>query len=451
MTMPRRKTVLTVKALVSGARRELEGTYGDVAVQGEIASLTRAASGHLYFTLKDDAAQVRCVMFRTSARFLAFDPGEGTEVVATGRLTIYEPRGDLQLGVETLAPLGAGALAQAFERLKLELAAKGFFDADRKIAIPDDARCVGVVTSLSAAALFDAMRILLARQPGLRVIVAPTPVQGAAAAAQIAAAIDLLDRRGECDVILVVRGGGSPEDLWAFNDPAVVEAVAGCVTPIISGVGHEIDVTLCDLAADLRAATPTHAAQAAVPDHRAQSALAERAARRLGLAAMRRINLAIERHDRADAGLRAWWVRRGARDIQRVAELSARLRRQEPRRRLAVQRRDLERVSARIAPPIRRLLDERHRRVELAHERLRAAIRRHIRERNADATALRARLDDLSPTAVLARGYAIVRDARTGRVARQSTHFTAGDTVAIRLASGELDANVTAVRGEKTE
>ncbi|MCC6157095.1 MAG: exodeoxyribonuclease VII large subunit [Deltaproteobacteria bacterium] len=449
--MPRRKTVLTVKALVSGARRELEGSFGDVAVQGEIASLTRAASGHLYFTLKDEAAQVRCVMFRTSARFLAFDPAEGTEIVATGRLTIYEPRGDLQLGVETLAPVGAGALAQAFERLKLELAAKGYFDAERKVAIPDDARCVGVVTSLSAAALFDALRILLARQPGLRVIVAPTPVQGAAAPAQIAGAIELLDRRGECDVILVVRGGGSPEDLWAFNDPEVVRAVAECRTPIVSGIGHEIDVTLCDLAADLRAATPTHAAQASVPDHRAQRELADRAARRLGLATMRRINLAIERHDRADAGLRAWWARRGARDVKRIADLSARLRRQEPRRRLATQRREMERVAVRMTPPMRRLIDERRRRVDLAHERLRVAIRRHLRESNADATALRARLDDLSPTAVLARGYAIVRDVRTGRVARRAGDFHAGDAVAIRLASGELDANVTAVRGGKTE
>ncbi|MCL4235979.1 MAG: exodeoxyribonuclease VII large subunit, partial [Deltaproteobacteria bacterium] len=333
----------------------------------------------------------------------------------------------------------------------LELAAKGYFDAERKTSIPTEARCVGVVTSLSAAALFDVMRILLARQPGLRVIVAPTPVQGAAAPAQISAAIELLDRRDECDVILVVRGGGSPEDLWAFNDPDVVRAVAECRTPIVSGVGHEIDVTLCDLAADLRAATPTHAAQASVPDHRAQRELAERAARRLGFAAMRRINLTIERHDRASVVLRAWWTRRGACDERRLAELATRLRRQEPRRRLATQRRELERVSVRMTPPIRRMIEDKRRRVEIANERLRAAMKRRLRESNTNVAALGARLDDLSPTAVLARGYAIVRDARTGRVARRATEFSVGDAVAIRLAVGELDADVTGVRDEKND
>ncbi|MCB9478803.1 MAG: exodeoxyribonuclease VII large subunit [Deltaproteobacteria bacterium] len=443
----KRRTVLSVKALVSGARRRLEAEYGDVSVRGEISSITRAASGHYYLTLADDEAQIRAVFFRQYARFLAFNPTEGLEVVANGRLSVYEPRGDMQLIVDKLEPVGEGALAAAFERLKRELAAQGYFDADRKVPIPEQARTIGVVTSLAAAALFDTLRTLFKRQPGLHVIVSPTPVQGADAPPQIADALAAIDRVG-CDVILLVRGGGSPEDLWAFNDEHVVKAIAACVTPVISGVGHEIDFTLADFTADLRAATPTAAAQAAVSDSREDRAMLRHFVARLTQAMERRLldesqyldDLVFQR-DRAV-------LRRLREQKARTSELTKRLHRAQPARRTRRQRTELENLRGRMARAVATNVS----RTAIHHEDLRRrlylAIERQLTTHRRLHDARRRELEALSPVAVLARGYAIVRDPVTGRAVRRASDATVGSRLGIRLHAGSLEAKVEKVNDE---
>lgn len=440
--MTARATVLSVRALVSGIRRNIEGSFADVRVRGEIASITAASSGHWYFTLKDDAAQLRCVIFRTSARFLAFQPSEGMEVTAQGRVSVFEPRGDLQLQVEKLEAMGAGALAQAFEHLKRTLAAKGWFDADRKRQLPASPEVVGVVTSLSAAALFDALRILIARRPGLRVIISPTSVQGAQAPAEIASAIRAVTDVGVCDLVLVVRGGGSPEDLWAFNDPAVVEAVVQCPVPVVSGVGHEIDVTLCDLAADVRAATPTHAAQLAVPDAAEQREALRRSSARMAAALERRLRVEQQRIDRARIDIvrahREW-----TRGIERrLATATVRLAAARPDRRIALRLKEVGAWRRRIPRAASGALTRERRRWDALTARLVAEPVRILKRLELRLAMRSEQLGALSPTAILARGYAIAFHPDTGRALRRAADVELGAEVAVRLSHGSLAAVV---------
>ncbi|MGB7480593.1 MAG: exodeoxyribonuclease VII large subunit, partial [Burkholderiaceae bacterium] len=258
--------VLSVSTLNLAVARMLERNFPLCWVGGEISNFTRAASGHWYFTLKDDAAQVRAVMFRGRAQYAGFTPREGERVEVRATVTLYAARGDFQLNVEAIRRAGLGNLYEAFLRLKEQLTAEGLFDPARKRPLPVFARTVGIVTSPQAAALSDVLTTLARRAPHVRVILYPTPVQGAGAAEKIRAAIEQASRRAECDLLLVCRGGGSIEDLWAFNDEGVARAIAGCALPVICGVGHETDFTIADFAADLRAPTPTAAAElAAVP------------------------------------------------------------------------------------------------------------------------------------------------------------------------------------------
>jgi len=450
MTSRTRRMVLSVKALVNAARRLLESDFSVVDVLGEVVGFTRAASGHVYWTLKDDKAQIRCMMYRTNARFLPFSPADGIQVVASGRLSVYEPRGEMQLLVDRMEPAGEGALAAAFEKMKKELAAKGYFDADRKKPLPDSPSSVGVVTSLSAAALFDTLRTLLERQPGLHIVVSPTPVQGAGAPEKIARALSDLDRNARCQVILLVRGGGSPEDLWAFNDPVVVEAVVNCETPVVTGVGHEIDLTLSDLAADFRAVTPTAAAQAVVPDHEdQQEALAgflDRSSRAVG----RRVQNESRRLDDQWTFLgRA--VRRELDERRRAAEaLRERLVRGDPLRRIQRDRLALAMWSRSLAASVERLVEKnKTRQALLAGKMIREAEGRLLGAK-VKLEGQRARLFDLSPLAVLRRGYAIVRDAKTKKVARRARDHSPGSRLDVRLHEGELKVEVLPDSGEKS-
>jgi len=249
--------VLTVSALNQAVARLLERSFPLTWIAGEISNFTRAASGHWYFTLKDDGAQVRAVMFRGRAQYAGFTPREGDKVEVRALVTLYGARGDYQINVEAIRRAGVGALYEAFQRLKEKLAAQGLFDPERKRAIPMFARTVGIVTSPQAAALRDILIALKRRAPHVAIILYPTPVQGQQAPEKIALAIRTASARAECDVLLVCRGGGSIEDLWSFNDEGVAHAIADCSMPVISGVGHETDFTIADFAADLRAATPT--------------------------------------------------------------------------------------------------------------------------------------------------------------------------------------------------
>jgi len=259
---------LTVSDLTRKIKQILESGFPSIAVQGEISNFKHHSSGHLYFTLKDEGAQLPCVMWRSRASVLPFVPEDGMKVIAGGRITVYEVRGSYQLDVQSIRPLGAGELQAAFEQLKQKLGSEGLFDRDRKRALPEIPRRIGVVTSPTGAVLQDMKHVFRRRFPGIELILNPVRVQGSGAAAEIAAALDDFSRFGEVDLVIVARGGGSLEDLWAFNEEIVARAIARCRVPVVSAVGHETDFTIADFVADLRAPTPSAAAEMAVPDRR---------------------------------------------------------------------------------------------------------------------------------------------------------------------------------------
>jgi len=437
---PASTSVIGVSALNRLARDLIERSLPLMWVRGEISNFTCAASGHCYFTLKDAAAQVRCAMFRQRARLLDWQPRNGIEVEVRALVTLYESRGEFQLNVETMRRAGMGALYEAFERLKAKLGAEGLFDADRKRDLPAYPRAIGIVTSPQAAALRDVLTVLAARMPSIPVVVYPTPVQGAGAGERIAEAIRTASARNECDVLIVCRGGGSIEDLWAFNEEEVARSIRACAVPVVSGVGHETDFTIADFAADLRAPTPTAAAQAVSPD---RAALVQ-ALRQSGL----RIARALER--RLD------------RLMQDVDYLGRRL--LDPRERLRANARQLQQLAARLAAAwaqrgtlarydlldlVRRLL---HARFDAKREnqslreaglRLDAALRASLQVHAAALGALGARLQALNPHAVLERGYAIATD-QSGRVVRDAARMTPGDRLDVRLAHGILETQIVA-------
>ncbi|RMD80440.1 MAG: exodeoxyribonuclease VII large subunit, partial [Gammaproteobacteria bacterium] len=321
------RRVYSVSQLNREARALLEEGFPlPVWVEGELSNLARPSSGHLYFTLKDEGAQVRCAMFRGRNRHLAFRPENGMQVLALGRIGLYEPRGDFQLVVEELEEAGEGHLRRELERLKRRLAAEGLFDASLKRPLPPFPRRIGVVTSPTGAALRDVLSVLRRRWALARVLVYPVPVQGAAAAPAIAEALALASARADCQVLILTRGGGSLEDLWAFNEEAVVRAIRACALPVVSAVGHEIDWTLADLAADRRAPTPSAAAELVSPDAAELLGLLQARLGHLAQAAGRRLALAGERHRAARRRLLVQHPgRRLQRGAQRLDELELRL------------------------------------------------------------------------------------------------------------------------------
>ena len=410
----------SVAGLLLAVADALAARLGAVTVRGEISGFTRAASGHCYFTLKDSEGQsalLRCAMFRRAAGLLDFRPADGQQVELRGRITVYESRGELQCVVEAMSRLGAGSLYELFLRLKARLDAAGLFDAARKRPLPPFAQRVGIVTSLGAAALHDVLTALRRRSPQVAVVVYPSLVQGADAPAALVAAITLAGQRAEVDLLIVCRGGGSLEDLWAFNDESVVRAVVACPIPVICGVGHETDVTLADLAADLRAPTPTAAAELAAPLR------SDALARLQGLA------------DRLQRGAH----RRLDQQAQRLDRLALQLGR--PARLLAQQAAGLQGLQARQRAALRSGLDQRRRRLDELALRLASGLRQQ-RLAQADALArLALRLAANDPPRVLAQGYAWLADAAGQPVAR-AAGLVAGVQLQARWADGRASVQV---------
>jgi exodeoxyribonuclease VII large subunit len=414
--------VWEVAGLVQAVGDALQSRFGAVAVRGELAGFSRAASGHCYFTLKapDGTAALRCAMFRRAASLLDFMPADGHAVEVRGRLALYEPRGELQLVVEAMRRAGAGALMEQFLRLKARLAAEGLFDVARKRPLPAYPRRLGVVTSLAAAALRDVATALARRAPHVELIVYPALVQGAEAPAALAAAIATANRRAEVDALIVCRGGGSLEDLWAFNDERVVRAVAGSALPVVCGVGHETDVTLADFAADLRAPTPTAAAELAAPQ------------REGCLAAL------VHQGDL----MRQRSLRRLDREAQRLDHLALRLAR--PGDALHRQRQRLALLAQRHAQALPAALRAQADALQRLEARLGGAS---PAQRSAQAQRLalvEARLRSLDPQQVLSRGYAWLSDD-SGRALTSVQQVAVGATVQARLRDGRVQARVTDV------
>ncbi|MCL4265777.1 MAG: exodeoxyribonuclease VII large subunit [Anaerolineae bacterium] len=376
---------------------EIDYRLRDVEVSGEISNFTQARSGHLYFTLKDDQAQLKCVMWRTAVERLRFAPQDGDAVVAHGRISIYEPQGIYQLYAEQLEPAGRGSLALAFERLKEKLADEGLFDPVHKKRIPSFPRKIGIVTSADAAALRDILNVLRRRYPLVAVLIAPTLVQGNDAPPQIIRALQWLDGRDDIDTILIARGGGSMEDLWAFNDEGVVRAIFATRHPIISGVGHEVDFTMTDFVSDLRAPTPSAAAELATPD------VADLRPYLTGLGG----GLHLAMSD---------FIAHNRRQVQHLARALGHL---SPRGQLDNNRQRLDNLHGRLDSAMQRLLTERQNRLAMAEVGLTA----------------------VGPLATLARGYAIVRDG-DGRVVRSAQAVAPGDKLNIQVADGEVTAVV---------
>ena len=386
---------MSVSALLRSVRDTLERRFPLAWIGGEISNFRPASSGHWYFTLKDEAAQVDCVMFRSRTAALDWEPAEGMRVEARALVTLYEPRGRFQLNVEHMRRAGLGPLYERFLKLKAQLEKEGLFDAPAKREIPAFPGCIGVVTSRQAAALRDVLTTLQRRNPSIPVIVYPVPVQGDGAAAKIAATLALANARAECDVLLLVRGGGSIEDLWQFNEEVVARAIRASSIPVVVGVGHETDVTIADFAADRRAPTPTAAAEMVSPSREELLARVAELAQRASREALRRIEYAM----------------------QLVDALSRRL--VHPRERLRTSRQLLEQLAARLASAAARRLDN----------------------FAAQLAQLKAGLVSLNPSAVLERGYSLTRNA-AGEVIVDAGRVAEGDRLTTTLAKGWIESEV---------
>lgn len=439
------KKIFTVSRLNQEVQKLLESGFGTLWLQGEISNFSRPASGHYYLTLKDSQSQIRCAMFKGRNRYIDFEPQNGDSVLVRGKLGLYSPRGDYQLIIEHMEAAGAGKLQAQFEATKRKLDEQGWFDQSRKKALPSMPGCIGIITSPTGAALRDVLHVLSRRYRQSRVIIYPTPTQGAAAAPTIARAIRQANRRAEADVLLLVRGGGSLEDLWAFNELGVAQAILDSEIPLVAGVGHEVDVTISDLVSDLRAPTPSAAAELATPD---ANALHQRvAAATLRLARLQRTG--VERWQTALQQQTARLHLRHPQRLlfersQRVDELTQRL--------TQVMRRRLESSSAKhagirnalaIHSPDRTLQRFRSRSGAL-DARLNNAIHTHQQSARSRFELLARTLNSVSPLAVLDRGYALIR--KGDELVMNVSSVMPGDEVTARLSNGEIQAEVKAIR-----
>jgi len=442
--LPERQ-IFSVSEINAAIRETLEGSFSDIWVQGEISNCRRAPSGHFYFTLKDAEAQLRCVFFRQNSRYLRFKLDDGLAVLARGRIDVYEVRGEYQLVVEHLEPRGAGALQLAFEQLKKKLAAEGLFDAARKRPLPPFPRRIGLVTSPSGAVIADMLRILTRRFPGLHIVLYPVRVQGEGAAEQIRQGVEYFSRFPAADLVIVGRGGGSLEDLWPFNEERVARAIAACSVPVISAVGHETDFTIADFVADLRAPTPSAAAEVAV---RAKSEFLEAIlACQDRLARALRYKIAITQRRLTELGVeRPLGVlrRRLARASQRTDDLDHRLR-ERMRRVLLDSERRVGTAGGRLrAQDPRMLLGLRRERLLQLRGSLQPLLRLRLARLSGRLESLRAQLGNLSPLRVLERGYAIVQD-ENGQLLRRSSDTAPGRRLGVRLHEGKLTVDVRQV------
>ena len=447
---PPERRIWTVRALVSAVRTHIEREYSDCWVEGEISNLRSPDSGHLYFTLKEENAQIRVVMFRSSAKLLRFRPDNGMHVTVRGRITVYEDRGELQISAEFMEPQGAGALQLAYEQLKARLQSEGLFDRPKK-PIPLLPRRIGIITSPQAAALRDILNILARRHHSANVLIYPAQVQGDSAPVEVTAGIRYFNRTHTVEVIIIARGGGSFEDLAAFNHEGLARAVAGSEIPVISAIGHETDFTIVDFVSDLRAETPSAAAELVIRSRQAIESQAEELGQRLERAIRYRLLMAHQQLARAAQqgafarmkdGINRWQQRLDdlrfraekavrqliERDRRRWETASAAVRHYDARRRLVTIRQALDAQTASLASVIHaRLLQNR------------AALERRT-----------ASLEALSPLAILNRGYALVFDAQ-GALVRDAKRISVGDEVSARLARGRIRARVSATEPAASE
>ena len=442
---PFARDVYTVSRLNLDARAILEEAFSTVWIEGEVSNLARPRSGHMYFTLKDENCQVRCAMFRMHNRSLGFLPDDGMQVLAHAKVSLYPERGEFQLIVQYMEEAGAGALRRAFDALKNRLGAEGLFDAGHKLPLPVLPRCIGVVTSPTGAAVRDVLSVLGRRFPAVPVVIHPVPVQGAGAAGAIARMIGLACERSECDVLILARGGGSLEDLWAFNEETVARAMHRASIPIVTGVGHEVDFTIADLVADLRAPTPSAAAESVAPD------ASEWAARYGGfetrLVAVMRRALATRRGEVRMLAKRLVHPRRRLFDhSQRLDAVTMRLSRaanagvREHRARLST----LAARLARHAPD--RTVQAHRSRCEALLGRLSRTARAALSGRRSRVSALERALGAFGPQATLERGYSILLRDDDRQVVRNASGVRPGERLHARLAHGALDLDIAAVK-----
>ncbi|HBC3862811.1 exodeoxyribonuclease VII large subunit [Vibrio parahaemolyticus] len=437
------QNIFTVSRLNAEVRLLLENEMGIVWLVGEISNFSAPVSGHWYLTLKDSRAQVKCAMFRGNNRRVTFKPANGNQVLVKARLSLYEPRGDYQLIIESMQPEGDGRLQQEFEELKMKLAAEGLFAQTNKLPLPEHPKRIGVITSKTGAALYDILDVLKRRDPSLPVVIYPTMVQGDDAAIQIAQAIGRANSRNECDVLIVGRGGGSLEDLWCFNNEIVARTIAASQIPIISAVGHEVDMTIADFVADVRAPTPSAAAELVSRDnsHKDQALVT----RQHKLASAMRYYLAQQK--------------------QQSAQLMHRLERQHPSYQLQRQSQQLDELDMRLRRAMQRFIDTRQQAVERKHHRLQlnspikhlaqqksrlervehklmdAMDRKLLTMRHQLAIAAE-KLDTVSPLATLKRGYSITQTDQ-GKVVTSADDVKTGDLLVTRLANGEIHSTVS--------
>lgn len=442
-------SIFTVSRLNQTVRLLLEQEMGQVWISGEISNFTQPASGHWYFTLKDDTAQVRCAMFRNSNRRVTFRPQHGQQVLVRANITLYEPRGDYQIIVESMQPAGEGLLQQKYELLKAKLQAEGLFDQQYKQPLPSPAHCVGVITSKTGAALHDILHVLKRRDPSLPVIIYPTAVQGDDAPGQIVHAIERANARNECDVLIVGRGGGSLEDLWSFNDERVARAIFASRIPVVSAVGHETDVTIADFVADLRAPTPSAAAEIVSRNQQELLRQIQSAQQRLGMAMdyylanrNRRFTQLFHRLQQQHPQLR---LARQQTMLERLRQrmnfaLDNQLKRAASRQQRVLQRLNQQNPQPRIYRAQTRIQQLEYRLAENVRARLSAT-----RERFGNAVT---HLEAVSPLSTLARGYSVTT-ATDGKVLKQTRQVKAGDVLTTRLSDGWVESEVKGVMTAK--
>jgi len=436
------RKILTVTELTEEIRKILEGGFSSVWVQGEISNYKRAPSGHSYFTLKDDNSQVKSVMFKGQSRFLKFKLEDGLKVLGWGRVSVYSPRGEYQLVVETLEPVGLGSLMLALEQLKAKLSAEGLFEVSRKKSLPRKPRTVGVVTSATGAAVRDIIRIIQRRSPGVNVVVSPTSVQGEKAPGEIIAALNRLVVSNLPDVIIIGRGGGSIEDLWAFNDETVVRSIAMCPMPIISAVGHETDFTLSDFAADVRASTPSAAAELVVPDDRETWDTVSHLFARLKNSMFNCLSRNVQTLDEITRTF-LQPLRRIQDERLRLRDLSDRIKKNALRI-VALARKDLEAMLVRLRPDIlTRTHDVASDDLMQLNGRLSRSIRLSLEDFRQRLSGLVAQLETLSPLKVMLRGYSITFKVEDGSLVNEAQAVSQGEEIRTLVSDGEIISVVT--------
>jgi len=444
---PRPEAVYTVSRLNRETRFLLNDCFGSIWIEGEISNLSTPSSGHLYFSLKDAEAQIRCAMFRTQSRSLDFKPENGDHVLIKAQVSLYEPRGDYQLIVEYMEETGDGLLLRAFEALKQHLAAEGLFDAQHKKPIPRLPQCIGVITSPTGAAVHDVLTVLRRRHPSVPVIIFPVKVQGTEAKFEVAKALAAADRLKLCDVLILARGGGSLEDLWTFNEETVARAIFECKTPVVTGVGHEIDITIADFVADLRAPTPSAAAEAVTPDSAELLARFERIGQQLS----QRMKTVLERNRNT------------------LLVLDRRLQQEHPSKRLQTQNQRLDQLGLRLERAMRNSLSNsdvrlrtqfatlsRHQpqqrlqmlevRRSQIYQRLCMAIQRALEKQGQHVSGLAEHLHAVSPLATLTRGYAVAYKQDTGEVLRSYRDIQPNERMETRIADGIVISRVEETR-----